>query len=225
MDAASASERISRLNEVIPIEQGLSEAGFVETPPLATFTWDDRGLSIVAVEGWPYGWTLLATAHTPRTALCDEFRLPGQIARGRLLARLLRCWRVFRAEPAPEAWQDGLLWEQFQEEMRRLSEKTTMRLHADTSFLRLTVNRIKEAWSEREIGLGFVPGQLVVVGGDVEYHVPAYGHWLGWCKVQSSALLEALPVRFPARSTPIAYAEGVLTIAYQPVPASWAEGD
>lgn len=225
MDAAATSERITRLKEVIPVELGLVEAGFVKKPPLDVFTWDHHGLNIAAGEDWLFGWSFLATSVTARTALCDEFRLPREMTRGDLLVRLLRCWRdVFPKVPAPEAWQDGLLWEQFQDELRRVRERATMRLHADTTFLRLTINRLRETRSTGEIRLGHIPGQLVVAGGDVEYHVPAYGHWLGWCEVKRS-LLDTLPARFPAHSTPIEYMDGMLAISYHAVPALWRECD
>lgn len=226
MDAAATSERISRLKEVIPIELGLREAGFVTDPSTDLLAWGCRGLKIAAGEGWPYGWSFIATGVAARTALCDEFRLPGEIGRGELLARLVTCWReLFKTEPVPVAWQDGLLWEQFQAELRRVNERATMRLRADTSFLRLTINHLKESHVEPEISLGFIPGQLVVTADDIEYHVPAYGRWLGWCKVRTSEFLGAMPARLPARSTPIEYAEGVLLVAYRPVQALWHEED
>jgi hypothetical protein len=171
-----------------------------------------------------FGWWFIATAVTSRIALCDEFKLPPQMSRGDLLARLLKCWRgVFKAAPAPDALQDGLIWEQFQDEMRRVRGKTNMLIHADTPFLRQVIKRIKDAMGDQEIAISYLPGQLVVMWDGVEYHVPAHGNWLGSCQVLASTFVEALPRRLPARSTPIAYAKGMLSLAYCTVPASWVE--
>lgn len=223
MDTAFESERIIRLKEVISIERGLLEAGFV-TDPHSGLHWECRGLRIDACEDWMYGWQLIATAVTPRIALCGEFKLPRQMPRGDLLARLLRCWRdVFSAGPAPDALQDGQCWERFQNEMRLVKERTNMFMHADTPFLRQVINRMKETIGEQEIALSQMPGQLVVMWDGAEYHVPAHGHWLGSCKVPASMLIEALPDRLPARSTPITYANGKLSLAYRTVQATWVE--
>ncbi|MGA7178355.1 MAG: hypothetical protein WBX11_02045 [Thiobacillaceae bacterium] len=101
--------------------------------------------------------------------------------------------------------------------------RANMLLHADTPFLRQVINRIKEAMGDQEIALSYIPGQLAVIWGGVEYHVPAHGQWLGTCKALASTFVEALPRRLPARSTPIGYANGTLSLAYRTVPASWVE--
>jgi hypothetical protein len=125
MDMASETERIIRLKEVVPIRQGLLEAGFLADQHTSMLCWECRGLIIEAGENWMFGWWFIATAVTPRIALCDEFKLPPQMPRGDLLARLLTCWRdVFSTGPAPDALKDGLLWGQFQNEMRRIRERT-----------------------------------------------------------------------------------------------------
>lgn len=224
MDIATESERIIRLKEVISIERGLLEAGFVTDPPTSLLYWECCGLRIDACEDWMYGWQFIATAVTPRIVLCDEFKLPRQMLRGDLLARLLRCWRdVFSTGPAPDALQDGLFWGQFQNEMRLIKERTSMFLHADTPFLRQVINRMKETIGEQEIALSHMPGQLVVMWDGADYHVPSHGHWLGSCKLSASMFIAALPNRLPARSTPIAYTNGMLSLAYRTVPATWIE--
>ena len=76
---------------------------------------------------------------------------------------------------------------------------------------------------DQEIALSHMPGQLIVMWDGAEYHVPAHGHWLGSCKVLASMLIEALPDRLPARSTPITYTNGMLSLAYRSVPSTWVE--
>jgi hypothetical protein len=98
VDIATESERISKLKEMISVKQGLIEAGFVTDQRTGQLHWECCGLRIDACEDWMYGWQFIATAVTPRIALCDEFKLPPQMPRCDLLARLLRCWRdVFKA--------------------------------------------------------------------------------------------------------------------------------
>lgn len=224
MDTAFESERIIRLKEAIQTSQGLLEAGFVVDQHTGLLRWERDGLRIDAGEDWMFGWRLLATATTHRTAMCDEFKLPPQVSRGDLIARLLKCWRsVFKTGPAPDALQDGLLWEQFQNEMRQVRVRTSMLVHADTPFLSQVIKRIKEGTGDPEIAISYMPGQLVVIWDGAEYHVPAHGHWIGSCKVLASMLIEALPGRLPARSTPIAYANGTLSLAYRTAPATWVE--
>lgn len=224
MDIATENERITRLKEVVPTKQGLLEAGFLADQYTGVLRWECCGMIIEAGEDWMVGWRCIATAVTRRIALCDEFKLPVQMPRGDLLARLLKCSRdVFTTGPAPDGLEDGLIWEQFQNDMRQIMENTNMLIYADTPFLRQVTNRIKEAMGDREIVISYLPGQLVVLWDGVEYHVPAHGHWLGSCKVSASTFVEALPGRLPARSTPIAFANGTLSLAYCTVPASWVE--
>jgi hypothetical protein len=98
-----------------------------------------------------------------------------------------------------------------------------MLVHADTAFLRLGINRLKKTRGHQEMAVGYVSGQLAVTWDGVEYHVPAYGHWFGSCTLLASTFIAALPGRLPARSTPMAFANRMLSLAYRIMSASWVE--
>ena len=189
------------------------------------------GLEFVACED-PSAWNLMREGRSTEREMWPprHLRVNSPIKPIELMATLYKMWaEVIRcASPPDDSLRLGEAWLDYQRDLRNLIPKPPT-LYAERELFRFCLTHIERRhnWVEADYAIVFsqITGQLRIRAGEIEFHCPAEGEWVGEAIVSARELFRRLPKRFMGQTVQISLQDDTLLFDGHPIAAQWREQD